>query len=79
MKVICIDDHDLNGRTVKLTPGKIYDVYKQNGAYLVHFNKDCEGISWVVTNDSGIERWYHDDVLMLLEKWREIRLNELGI
>jgi hypothetical protein len=74
MKVICIDDYDLNGRTVKLTPGKIYDVYKQNGVYLVHFNK-----SWVVTNDSGIERWYHDDVLMPLEKWREIRLKELGI
>jgi len=79
MKVICIDNIQSDGRTVKLTPGKIYDVYKQNGVYLVHFNKDCEGISWVVTNDSGIERWYHDDVLMPLDKWRDNQLKELGI
>jgi len=79
MKVICIDNIQSDGRTVKLTPGKIYDVYKRNGVYLVHFNKDCEGISWVVTNDSGIERWYHDDVLMPLDKWRDNQLKELGI
>jgi hypothetical protein len=74
MKVICIDDHDLDGCEVKLTPGKIYNVYNQNG-YL--FDKDKR--AWVVTNDVGIERWYYGDVLMSLEKWREIQLKELGI
>ena len=69
MKVICIDDYDLNGRKVKLTPGKIYDV----DLHLDHNE------SWAITNDAGIKRWYHDDVLMPLEKWREIRLKELGI
>lgn len=75
MKVICIDNIQSDGRTVKLTPGKIYDVYKRNGTYL----KDYEGSSWVVTNDFGIERWYHEDVLMSLDKWRDNQLKELGI
>ena len=26
LKVVCIDDYDLEGRKVKLTPGKIYNV-----------------------------------------------------
>ncbi len=67
MKVICIDDCDLNGREVRLTPGKIYDVD-------LYHNE-----SWAITNDAGIKRWYYNDVLMPLEKWREIRLKELGI
>jgi hypothetical protein len=69
MKVICIDDYDLSGRKVKLTPGKIYDVY-------LHLDHNE---SWAITNDDGIQRWYYNDVLMPLEKWREIRLKELGI
>ncbi len=68
MKVICIDDYDLNGRKVKLTPGKIYDGD-------LHLDNE----SWAITNDDGIKRWYYNDVLMPLEKWREIRLKELGI
>lgn len=73
MKVICIDDYDLNGREVKLTPGKIYNVD-------LHSDETLNiGEAWVVTNDDGIQRWYYNDVLMPLEKWREIQLNELGI
>ena len=67
MKVICLDDYDLNGRKVRLTPGKIYDVD-------LYHNE-----SWAITNDAGIKRWYYKDVLMPLEKWREIRLKELDI
>ena len=73
MKVICIDSIQSDGRIVKLTPGKTYDVYKENGVYL----KDCN--SWVVKNDFGIARWYHEDVLMSLDKWRDKKLKELGI
>jgi hypothetical protein len=69
MKVICIDDYDLAGRKVKLTPGKIYDVY-------LHLDQND---SWAIKNDAGIKRWYYNDVLMPLEKWREIRLKELDI
>jgi hypothetical protein len=68
MKVICLDDYDLNGHKVRLTPGKIYDVD-------LHLDKE----SWAITNDAGIKRWYYKDVVMPLEKWREIRLKELGI
>ena len=67
MKLICIDDHDLNGRKVKLTPGKIYNAYAQSAA------------TWSVINDAGVPRVYYNDVLMPLEKWREIRLREIGI
>ena len=35
--------------------------------------------SWAIKNDAGIKRWYYNDVLMPLEKWREIRLKELDI
>ena len=69
MKVICIDDYDLAGRQVKLTPGKIYDVYLN-----LNHNE-----SWAIKNDAGITRWYYNDVLMPLEKWREEQLKELGI
>jgi len=69
MKVICINDHYLDGRKVKLTPGKIYDSY-------LHLDHNE---SWAITNDAGIKIWYYNDVLMPLEKWREIRIKELGI
>lgn len=67
MKLICIDDHDLNGRKVKLTPGKIYNAYAHSAA------------AWSVINDAGEPRGYYNDVLMPLEKWREISLSEIGI
>ena len=67
MKVICVDEYDLTGNKVRLTPGKIYDVD-------LYHNE-----SWAITNDAGIKRWYYKDVLMPLEKWREIRIKELGI
>ncbi len=69
MKVICLNDYDLSGRKVRLTPGKIYDV----DLHLDHNE------SWAITNDAGIKRWYDKDVLMPLEKWRERKLKELGI
>ena len=75
MKVICIDNIQSDGRTVKLTPGKIYDVDSHYDLEEGHIDREA----WVVTNDTGIQRWYYNDVLMPLEKWREIRLKELGI
>ena len=32
-----------------------------------------------ISNDDGIPSWYFEDVVMPLEKWRELQLKELGI
>ena len=77
MKLICIDDYDLDGRKVELTHGKIYNVDFTLGRPL-HYEDNRED-AWVVTNDAGMQRWYYNDVLMPLEKWREIKLKEIGI
>lgn len=74
MKLICIDDYDLNGRKVELTYGKIYNVDLHSEDTRLNI-----GEAWVVTNDAGMQRWYYNDVLMPLEKWREIQLKEIGI
>jgi hypothetical protein len=69
MKVICMDDNDLEGRKVKLTLNKIYNV----DSYSKEYN------AWYFTNDDGIPSWYFEDVVIPLEKWRELQLKELGI
>lgn len=83
MKVICIDDYDLSGRKVKLTPGKIYDVFMTNLPDTWAINQRYLHLdhneSWAITNDDGIKRWYYNDVLMPLDKWRDNQLKELGI
>ena len=83
MKLICIDDYDLDGRKVELTHGKIYNVDFTLGRPL-HYEDtsvryQTREDAWVVTNDAGMQRWYYNDVLMPLEKWREIKLKEIGI
>ena len=67
MKMICIDDHDIDGRKACLTPGKIYSAFRHSAA------------AWLATNDEGVPRLYYKDVLMPLEEWREIQLKRLGI
>jgi hypothetical protein len=69
MKVVCIDDHTLSsGRKIKgLTTGKIYDV------------KDGVRESYRIVDDNGEPNWYNYDVLIPLDKYRELKLNELGI
>lgn len=69
MKVVCIDDHTLSsGKKIHgLTLGKIYDVRIRD-----YNNSQIE-------DDNGQPTWYSDDVLMPLEKYRELKLNELGI
>lgn len=69
MKVVCIDDHTLSsGKKIHgLTVGKIYDVRIRD-----YNNSQIE-------DDNGQPTWYSDDVLMSLEKYRELKLKELGI
>ena len=66
MKVICIDNH-LDRDELDLTQGKIYDVIQTSVEM------------YLIKDDSGDRCWYYNDVLMPLEKWREIRLKELNI
>jgi hypothetical protein len=69
MKVVCIDDYTLSGiKIFGLTVGKIYDVRIQDS------NKYSQ-----IEDDNGLLNWYNDEVLMPLEKYRELKLNELGI
>jgi hypothetical protein len=71
MKVVCIDDYTLSGRKIKgLTVGKIYDV--------IDFSHSSPWVSQVI-DDNGEEVWFNDEVLMPLEKYRELKLKELGI
>jgi len=71
MKVVCIDDCTLSGKSIKgLTLGKIYDV--------VDFIYSSPHVSQIV-DDNGEKHWFNDEVLMPLEKWRERQLKELGI
>jgi hypothetical protein len=71
MKVVCIDDYTLSGKKIfGLTVGKIYDV--------IDFSHSSPWVSQVI-DDNGLLNWYNDIVLMPLEKYRELKLKELGI
>ena len=72
MKVVCIDDYTLSSgkKIFGLTVGKIYDV--------IDFSHSSPWVSQVI-DDNGLLNWYNDIVLMPLEKYRELKLKELGI
>ena len=68
MKVVCIDDYTLSGiKIFGLTVGKIYEVNLGSKT------------SYRIVDDNGQPTWYNEDVLMPLEKYRELKLKELGI
>jgi hypothetical protein len=74
MKVVCIDDYTLSGKKIKgLTVGKIYDAEEKN----LEFNSPSK--TYRIVDDNDLINWYNDEVLMPLEKYRELKLNELGI
>ena len=85
MKVVCIDDYTLSGgRKINgLTTGKIYDAideskteYKTLDSNTIRINKAS---TYKIIDDNGKPTWYNDSVLMPLEKYRELKLNELGL
>jgi len=78
MKVVCIDDHTLiSGRKIKgLTTGKIYDVKDIASKYGI---SNAVRESYRIVDDNGEPNWYNYDVLIPLDKYRELKLNELGI
>jgi hypothetical protein len=69
MKVVCIDDFTLMGVKVnELTVGKIYDAFESS---LIGY--------YQVINDRGYKRIYSSEFFLSLEKFRELKLKELGI
>jgi hypothetical protein len=72
MKVVCVDDHTLSsGRKINgLTVGKIYEV--NNG--LVDWETETY---YPIVDDNGQPTWYSEDVLMPLEKYRDLKLKDL--
>jgi len=75
MKVVCIDNNsNIEGKYFALTIGKIYDVCD----FLEH-PSGVYRLSYRVANDIGMKIWYNNKSLMDLSKFREIKLEELGI
>jgi hypothetical protein len=67
MKVVCVYLHPISG----LTYGKTYDILQQieNSAPAVYH----------IMDDFNQLRWWSSDYLIPLEKYREMKLKELGI
>jgi hypothetical protein len=82
MKVVCIDDYTLSGiKIFGLTVGKIYDarnipIFQINVANAADHNLE---FTYRIVDDNGLINWYNDEVLMPLEKYRELKLKEIGI
>jgi hypothetical protein len=55
-----------------LTPGKIYDVINS-------FISSEGGEVYLIFDNKGGSHWFNDDILIPIEKYREDKLNQLGI
>jgi len=73
MKVVCVSNKSLNQRDFPLTIGKIYDVFEKHETSNIHLPH------YLVVNDKGMKVWYSNIYLMDLSKFREIKLEKLGI
>ena len=71
MKIVCVDNCLLRDgvKVSNLTPGKVYDSYA--------------GSVWVdrilIVNDKSVKEWYNSELFIPLNKYRELRLNEIGL
>jgi hypothetical protein len=75
MKVVCIDNNsNIEGKYFALTIGKIYDVCD----FLEH-PLGVYRFSYRVDNHIGMKIWYDNKSLMDLSKFRELKLEQLGI
>lgn len=73
MKVVCINNTKDDVKVTNLTLGKVYDslnINKHRGSTLPII---------VIVNDKGVKEWYNNELFISLDKWREIKLKELGI
>ena len=91
MKVICIKNNtgfDLNGIETKensLTLGKVYETARSRWEPLLEKREIITYEQWletsdlIVMNDNGILSWYNRSTLVPLDKFRELKLEEIGI
>jgi hypothetical protein len=89
MKVVYVpninnDNHLLTYLVQYLTPGKIYDVigelWEEGKVKDIGLQRDiCEISTYNIIDDFGNYRWFDSDILIPLEKYREDKLNQLGI
>jgi hypothetical protein len=72
-KIVFISNDDYYTGT--LTIGKVYTgEYNENEPVY-----SSTGFYYKLTNDIGITQEYYYGLFMKLEKWRELKLNRLGI
>ena len=80
MKVICYNNKTTGGKILdSLTLGKIYDSI-QDLPY-EEDNLSQTSPNWVakILDDKGQEMWYNSEMIMSIDKWRESKLNRLGL
>ena len=56
---------------MRLTLGETYDVIKRGPGL------KGKGDSFNIINDDGLSSWYNREIVLPLEEWREMRLNEI--
>ena len=80
MKVVCINDYTLSSgkKIIGLTLGKSYDSTVSNNTT---FNGSSlqSNLIYKIVDDNGNVNWYNGEVLMPIDKYRQIKLNELGL
>ena len=76
MKIVCVDNCLLidGFKTSNLTPGKVYDSYSEDD-----WASDYGVERILIVNDKGVKEWYNNELFIPLRKYRELRLNEIGI
>ena len=67
MKIVCINNTKDDVKVTNLTLGKVYDSLNINKYRIV------------IVNDKGVKEWYNNELFISLDKWREMKLNEIGI
>ena len=74
-KVVCINNTKDGVKVSNLTQGKVYDSYSQSVG-----PDDFATIGRIlIVNDKGVKEWYNNELFISIHKWRELRLNELGV
>lgn len=74
MNIVCVDNNqDKN----PITPGKMYFDITSN--WTEGLDGPMNKIAYLILNDDGYESWEPKENFLTLEKYRDNKLNELGI
>jgi hypothetical protein len=71
---------NVSGKLIKgLTVGKTYDIDLMGETSEQYYDKGDTNKVYRIVDDSGQKNWYNDEVLLPLEKYRDLKLKELGV